>query len=99
VRPLFLFLAGVSVALSAASKIRKTSDRGAASRAVARRGIEVFVLAFLFHGALSSDLHRALTLGQARLAWAAFAFLMLCLSLAKDRTLTLVQSRSLEGPQ
>lgn len=46
--PLFLFLSGVSVALSAASKARKTGDRAAASRAVVRRGLQVFGLAFLF---------------------------------------------------
>jgi len=46
--PLFLFLAGLSVAFSAGSKFRKTSDTPAASRAVMRRGAEVFGLAFLF---------------------------------------------------
>jgi uncharacterized membrane protein len=46
--PLFLFLAGVSVALSAGSKARRTGDARAASRAVARRGLEIFALAFLF---------------------------------------------------
>ncbi len=46
--PLFLFLAGVAVPLSAGSKFRRTGDRSAASRAVSRRGLEVFGLAFLF---------------------------------------------------
>jgi uncharacterized membrane protein len=46
--PLFLFLAGVAVPLSAASKLRRTGDPTAASRAVVRRGLEVFGLAFLF---------------------------------------------------
>ena len=46
--PLFLFLAGVSVALSASAKARKTGDIAGASRAVARRGIQIFFLAFLF---------------------------------------------------
>jgi len=46
--PLFLFLAGVSVSLSAASKLRRTSDVSAASRAIVRRGLEIFGLAFLF---------------------------------------------------
>lgn len=46
--PLFLFLAGLSVALSAGSKFRRTGDVGAASRAVARRGLQIFALAFLF---------------------------------------------------
>ena len=46
--PLFLFLAGVSVAMSAASKARKSGDEHAASNAVVRRGLEIFALAFLF---------------------------------------------------
>lgn len=46
--PLFLFLAGVAVALSAGSKFRRSGDAQAASRAVARRGLEIFALAFLF---------------------------------------------------
>jgi uncharacterized membrane protein len=46
--PLFLFLAGVSVSLSAGSKARRSGDTGAASRAVARRGLQIFGLAFLF---------------------------------------------------
>ena len=46
--PLFLFLAGVSVSLSAASKFRRTGDARFASRAVVRRGFQIFGLAFLF---------------------------------------------------
>jgi uncharacterized membrane protein len=46
--PLFLFLAGVAVALSAGSKLRKSGDIGAAGRAVQWRGLEIFGLAFLF---------------------------------------------------
>ena len=46
--PLFLFLAGVAVALSAGSKARRSGDAGAASRAVQWRGLEIFGLAFLF---------------------------------------------------
>ena len=45
---LFLFLAGVSVALSAGSKLRRTGSDGAAAKAVARRGLEIFALAFVF---------------------------------------------------
>jgi uncharacterized membrane protein len=45
---LFLFLSGVSVGLSAGSKLRRTGNEDAAARAVARRGLEVFALAFLF---------------------------------------------------
>ena len=37
--PLFLFLAGLAVPLSAGSKLRRTGDADAASRAVARRGL------------------------------------------------------------
>ena len=46
--PLFLFLAGVSVSLSAASKLRRTSDHTVAAAAVVRRGLQIFGLAFLF---------------------------------------------------
>lgn len=45
---LFLFLAGVSVALSAGSRLRKTGDADAAARTVALRGLEIFALAFVF---------------------------------------------------
>ncbi len=46
--PLFLFLAGVAVALSAGSKARRTGDDRAAAAAVQKRGLEIFLLAFLF---------------------------------------------------
>jgi uncharacterized membrane protein len=46
--PMFLFLAGVSLALSAESKLRKTGDFRAAWAAVQKRGWQVFGLAFLF---------------------------------------------------
>jgi len=46
--PLFLLLAGVAVPLSAGSKFRRTGHASGASRAVVRRGLEVFGLAFLF---------------------------------------------------
>jgi uncharacterized membrane protein len=46
--PLFLFLAGVVVPLSAGSKLRKSADPTAAWRAVATRGLQIFGLAFLF---------------------------------------------------
>jgi uncharacterized membrane protein len=46
--PLFLFLAGAAVPLSAASKLHKSGDAGAAARSVIRRGLEIFGLAFLF---------------------------------------------------
>jgi uncharacterized membrane protein len=46
--PLFLFLAGVAVPLSAGSKFRRTGDVSGAARAVGRRGLEIFGLAFLF---------------------------------------------------
>ncbi|PYR93292.1 MAG: hypothetical protein DMF84_09885 [Acidobacteria bacterium] len=46
--PLFLFLAGMTVALSAASKARKLGDDRAAASVVQRRGVEIFLLAFLF---------------------------------------------------
>ena len=46
--PLFLFLAGVSLVLSAESKLRRSGDFTAAWRAVEKRGWQVFGLAFLF---------------------------------------------------
>ncbi|HET9264047.1 MAG TPA: heparan-alpha-glucosaminide N-acetyltransferase domain-containing protein [Vicinamibacterales bacterium] len=46
--PLFLFLAGVAVSMSAGSKSRRGGDQAAAARAVVRRGLEIFGLAFLF---------------------------------------------------
>lgn len=46
--PLFLFLAGVAVPLSAASRLARTGSVAAATGAVARRGLEIFGLAFLF---------------------------------------------------
>ena len=46
--PLFLFLAGVAVVLSAESKVRKTSDFGSSWAAVQKRGWQIFGLAFLF---------------------------------------------------
>jgi uncharacterized membrane protein len=46
--PMFLFLAGTAVALSAGSKARRSGDIGAAARAVMTRGGWIFLLAFVF---------------------------------------------------
>ncbi len=46
--PLFLFLAGLSVSLSAGSRLRKSGDVREAARAVMARGFWVFGLAFAF---------------------------------------------------
>ena len=46
--PLFLFLAGVAVAMSAGSKVSRGMDAHAAVRAVEKRGLQIFFLAFLF---------------------------------------------------
>jgi uncharacterized membrane protein len=46
--PLFLFLSGLAVVLSAESKVRKTGDFGASWWAAQKRGWQVFGLAFLF---------------------------------------------------
>jgi uncharacterized membrane protein len=46
--PLFLFLAGVAVAMSAGSKTRRTGDTTSAMRAVQKRGLQIFLLAFVF---------------------------------------------------
>jgi uncharacterized membrane protein len=46
--PLFLFLAGVAVVMSAGSKARRDGDAHAAMRAVQKRGLQIFLLAFVF---------------------------------------------------
>jgi len=46
--PLFLFLAGIGVVMSAGSKARRSGDPTAASLAVQKRGLQIFALAFLF---------------------------------------------------
>ena len=46
--PLFLFLAGVAVAMSAGSKSRRFENARTAVRLVQRRGWQIFLLAFVF---------------------------------------------------
>jgi uncharacterized membrane protein len=46
--PLFLFVAGIAVAMSLQSKARKTGDQIAAARLVRNRGLQIFLLAFVF---------------------------------------------------
>ena len=46
--PLFLFVAGIGVAMSASSKARRLGDERAAARMVRNRGLQIFGLAFLF---------------------------------------------------
>jgi len=46
--PLFLFVAGIGVAMSASSKARRLGDDRAAARMVRNRGLQIFGLAFLF---------------------------------------------------
>jgi uncharacterized membrane protein len=46
--PMFLFLAGVAVAMSAGSKARRTADDRSAMRTVQKRGLQIFALAFVF---------------------------------------------------
>ena len=46
--PLFLFLAGIGVVMSAGSKARRLGDTHAAAAAVRRRGLQIFAIAFLF---------------------------------------------------
>ena len=46
--PLFLFLAGAAVPLAAGSRQRRSGSVPDAARTVARRGLEIFGLAFLF---------------------------------------------------
>ena len=46
--PMFLFLAGVSVAMAASSRTRRSGDRTASAWSVQKRGWQIFGLAFLF---------------------------------------------------
>src|ERR1700676_2679765 len=46
--PLFLWLAGVGLVLSAESRARRAGNRRASALDVVRRGLEIFILAFLF---------------------------------------------------
>ena len=46
--PLFLFLAGIALALAAASRLRKGQTVGAVGRAAVRRGAWILLLGFLF---------------------------------------------------
>jgi uncharacterized membrane protein len=46
--PLFLWLAGLAVVLSATRTTERTGSRAAAFDAICRRGLEIFILAFLF---------------------------------------------------
>jgi uncharacterized membrane protein len=46
--PLFLWLAGVAMAISADRQIERGATRREAAAAVCRRGLEIFLLAFLF---------------------------------------------------
>ena len=46
--PLFLWLAGLAVVLSAEKTFQRTGNRREAAAAICRRGLEIFVLAFLF---------------------------------------------------
>src|SRR5699024_8041282 len=46
--PLFLWLAGVAVVLAATRTLERTGSRGDAAETICRRGLEIFILAFLF---------------------------------------------------
>ena len=46
--PLFLWLAGLALVLSATRKAERTGDRSSAVEQICRRGVEIFILAFLF---------------------------------------------------
>src|SRR5262245_55751231 len=46
--PLFLLLAGTSATLSAENILRRVGDRRPGAEAVCRRGLQIFLLAFLF---------------------------------------------------
>src|SRR6266481_2839623 len=46
--PLFLWLAGVSIALAAARPVLRSGGQAAQADMICRRGLEIFILAFLF---------------------------------------------------
>ncbi len=46
--PLFLWLAGLAVVLAATRTAERTGSRATAATAICRRGVEIFILAFLF---------------------------------------------------
>src|SRR5262249_61315026 len=46
--PLFLWLAGVALVFAAESAVRRGRSRREAAESVCRRGLEIFILAFLF---------------------------------------------------
>jgi len=46
--PLFLWLAGLAVVLAATRTLERTGSRRAAVEVICRRGLEIFILAFLF---------------------------------------------------
>src|SRR5262249_1742257 len=46
--PLFLWLAGVAVVLAASNTFERTGSRSTATPSVCRRGLEIFLLAFVF---------------------------------------------------
>src|SRR5471032_689194 len=46
--PLFLWLAGVAVVLAATRTAERTGNRRAAVETICRRGLEIFILGFLF---------------------------------------------------
>jgi uncharacterized membrane protein len=46
--PLFLWLAGLGLVMSGESALRRTGSRRAATEAIVARGLEIFILAFLF---------------------------------------------------
>lgn len=48
--PLFLWLAGLSLVLAAERKVRDGQPRTSAALSLARRGAEIFLLAFIFRG-------------------------------------------------
>jgi uncharacterized membrane protein len=80
--PMFLFLAGVSVALGATGRLAKGGTRGDASWAMQKRGWQIFLLAHLFrfqsfvlnphaqwNGLLKPDILNILGLGIVLSAW------------------------------
>ncbi len=78
--PLFLFLAGVSMPMSLATRQERGASRWGLTRHAARRGATLIVLGMVYNGLLSFDLASlrvASVLGRIGLAWMCAAFIVI----------------------
>ena len=92
--PMFLFLAGVSVAMAASSRTRRSGDRAAASWSVQKRGWQILGRSSLFvywihvelaYGVFSYPLHRKLPVWWSLIAFTAFTVFIYGVTRLKSR--------------